>query len=174
MKTLNNINNVVEKITGAIAAILLAVMVCITFAQVIVRLTKGAFPSSEELARYMQIYMTFLGMSIGVKRRELVAIEAVHGLLPQKGQKVLDLIVDIIIAAVSVILIYFSVHLVRITMMQKSPVLGIPMGLVYLPVIPGSILVLFHDIVNIANLFAPQAEVGPPSDLVEDDESEDV
>jgi TRAP-type C4-dicarboxylate transport system permease small subunit len=151
MKTLNKINDLVDSISSGISGALLFCMMVVTFVQVIIRLVKGSLPWSEETARYMQVYLSFLGLSVGVKRHKLISVEVLHQALPLPVQNVLNVIIDIFIGVVSAVLAVASINLSRVTMLQKSPVLGIPMGLIYLAVTIGSFLAVFHSVVNVLN-----------------------
>lgn len=81
-RTSELLNSLVEKTI----CLLLAGMTAVTFAQVVCRLIQGSLPWSEELSRYMMVYLTFLGLSVGVKRGVLINIEAFMNLFPPQIQ----------------------------------------------------------------------------------------
>ncbi|MDI9502271.1 MAG: TRAP transporter small permease [Bacillota bacterium] len=151
MKALNRVNKTIATIISWIAGILLAVMVFVTFWQVIVRLLRSSLPWSEEVARYMQVYLTFLGVSVGVRLEELVAVEAVYEKTPKIVQKVINIFVYLVIGIVSLLLIRYGWSIAKVTMMQSAPVTGIKMGYVYGAILVGSLLIFFHNAVNAIN-----------------------
>ncbi len=151
MATLNKINGLISKIIYAIAGLILASMVVITFWQVIVRLTKGSLPWSEEAARYLQVYLTFLGVSVGVRHNELISVEALFDGLPKALKNVVQVIIYIVMAVVLGVLIVYGWRLVQTALLQSSPVMGIKMGYVYFAVVFGSVLMFIHNLINLIN-----------------------
>ncbi len=80
-KMLDRVNSLAEYAVCA----LLAVMVVVVFLQVIFRFViRSSLPWSEELARYLMVWIVFLGASIGVKRKSHIGVEAVVALLPDR------------------------------------------------------------------------------------------
>ncbi len=152
MEKLNKINDMISKIIQVIAGVLLAIMVVVTFWQVVVRLIKGSLPWSEEAARYMQVYLTFLGVSVGVKYNELVAVEAIYDAVPNAMKKGIRVFVHLVIGFVLAILIVYGMKLVQITLIQSSPVMGIKMGYIYFAIVLGSALMFVHNVINLLNL----------------------
>lgn len=123
-------NNIEEIIVVPI----LIVMTVVIILQVIFRFViKGSLPWSEELARYLMVWVTFLGASIAVKRGAHVGVELLVMILPQKVRTVfvfLGVIISIIFC-----LVVFRVSLViiqnQIVSHQISPAMRIPMWWAY-------------------------------------------
>ena len=132
-------------------AIALGIMSVVVFAQVIFRLTAGSLPWSEELARYLMIYMVYVGTSIGIKRGTHIAVEVIMDRCPPSLQKVVEILVDLMMIAAFVILCYYGMKIVNITMMQKSPAMQIKMGYVYMSMVLGGALMLLHCVNNMIN-----------------------
>ncbi len=113
----DKINNVVEKIV----ALLLAVMSIVVFLQVIFRYVyHGSLPWSEELARYILVWLTFLAASIGVKRNAHIGVEVVVKFLPPLLKKTTSIITQILSLIFFMVLIIYGTKVVSITMMQLS------------------------------------------------------
>ena len=73
-KTLDRVNALAEYAVCA----LLAVMVVVVFLQVIFRfIIRSSLPWSEELSRYVMVWIVFLGASIGIKRKSHIGVEVV-------------------------------------------------------------------------------------------------
>ena len=75
MRVLNILSDVVNFLVEHVIAILMGLMTIVVFLQVVFRLISGSLPWSEELARYMMIFMVYLGASVGVKKKNHIAIE---------------------------------------------------------------------------------------------------
>ena len=61
MRWLNKLSDGVNTVAEYFCAIALGIMSIVVFAQVVFRLTSGSLPWSEELARYLMIYMVYVG-----------------------------------------------------------------------------------------------------------------
>lgn len=84
---------------------------------------------SEELARYMMIWMACLAMSSGIKRREHLAILFLPNMLPRPARIALDLIVRMLLAGFLLILMYYGVGLVQANTSFTSMALEVNMSL---------------------------------------------
>lgn len=151
MRWLNKLSDVVNTIAEYFCAIALGVMSIVVFAQVVFRLTSGSLPWSEELARYLMIYMVYIGTSIGVKRCSHIAVEVVMDRCPPSVQKVVELLVDVLMMVAFVVICVYGFKIVNITMMQKSPAMQIKMGYVYMSMVIGGALMLLHCVNNMIN-----------------------
>lgn len=161
MRWLNKVSDAVNTVAEYFCAIALGVMSVVVFAQVLFRLTSGSLPWSEELARYLMIYMVYVGTSIGVKKGSHIAVEVVMDRCPKKVQKVVEVLVTLLMIAAFVILCYYGMKIVNITMMQKSPAMQIKMGYVYMSMVLGGALMLLHSVNNIINTitgYKPEAK----------------
>ena len=151
MRWLNKLSDVVNTVAEYFCAIALGIMSVVVFAQVIFRLTAGSLPWSEELARYLMIYMVYVGTSIGIKRGTHIAVEVIMDRCPPSLQKVVEILVDLMMIAAFVILCYYGMKIVNIPMMQKSPAMQIKMGYVYMSMVLGGALMLLHCVNNMIN-----------------------
>lgn len=161
MRWLNKLSDVVNTVAEYFCAIALGVMSIVVFAQVVFRLTSGSLPWSEELARYLMIYMVYVGTSIGIKRNSHIAVEVIMDRCPAKAQKVVEVLVDLLMMAAFGILCYYGMKIVNITMMQKSPAMQIKMGYIYLSMVLGGALMLLHCLNNMINTitgYKPEVE----------------
>ena len=148
MGVLNKISDVVNTLVEYIVAILMGLMVIVVFVQVLFRLFAGSLPWSEELARYMMIYLVYLGASVGVKYGNHIAVEFLATILPKKGQDVLEIIVDILCLACFVVIVIFGWKLVGVTMMQRSPAMQLPMGTIYFALVLGAALMFVQGLID--------------------------
>ncbi len=151
MQVLNKFSDLINFLVENVVAILMGLMTIVVFLQVVFRVTSGSLPWSEELARYMMIYMVYMGASVGVKKSNHIAVEFLVGLLPGKGRTIADIVADILMLICFVIIIYFGLKVVKVTMMQKSPVLRVKMGYVYFSLVLGGILMCLQTVVNLVN-----------------------
>jgi TRAP-type C4-dicarboxylate transport system permease small subunit len=117
--------------------ILLAGMSIIIGIQVFMRyVLKSSLSWSEELARYMFIWMIYIGISYGVKKDKHVKIEAVLTVLSSFWKKVLIIISDLLFLFFAVIIVIksFEVSNTIQNLGQLSPGMELPMWIVYMAV----------------------------------------
>ena len=148
-KGLDKIGTWLNFIAIALLAVGLACMVIIVFAQVVFRFFHAGIPWSEEAARYIMIYLTFIGASVGVKYKSHIAVEALIAALPITGKKLAELVIDLLLLFAFYVLIRYGLSLVSGTMLQLSPAMRLPMGYIYFALPLGGILMAFHTFVNI-------------------------
>ena len=151
MRWLNKLSDGVNTVAEYFVALCLGLMSVVVFAQVVLRQTTGSLLWSEELARYLMIYMVYIGSSIGVKYGTHIAVEFVMGRCPAGVQKVVAVIVDLLMLAAFAILCYYGMKIVTLTMMQKSPAMRVKMGYVYFSMVLGGVLMFLHCLNNMIN-----------------------
>ncbi|WP_050768885.1 TRAP transporter small permease [Pyramidobacter piscolens] len=154
-RTSELLNSLVEKTI----CLLLAGMTAVTFAQVVCRLIQGSLPWSEELSRYMMVYLTFLGLSVGVKRGVLINIEAFMNLFPPQIQNTGALFVTLLNMAFFYVLLRYGVKIVLFTLRQTSPAMGVKMGYIYASIAIGAALMMLHSVDNLLQKFSNKATV---------------
>lgn len=143
----------VDKILANFLVIIMTVMVLNVLWQVASRFLLGS-PSSftDELARYLMIWVGILGAAYVSGRNMHVAIDVFPKRLNQKMQKKLKLIVRlfIILFCLGAMVIGGS-RLVYITHVldQNSPALQVPLSLVYVVIPISGLLVMYYKISDI-------------------------
>lgn len=130
-----------------IIVLLLAVMSGVIFMQVVFRYVfHAALPWSEELARYLMVWSTFLGASLGIRRRALIGMEVLVKALPKLATRIaLELVTVFQIIFLAVVLFY-SVKMTMIVNSQVSAAMLIPMSWAYAGIPIGMFLMILNTI----------------------------
>ena len=124
------LNNIEEFIIVPLVAVMIAVVIL----QVIFRfILKGSLSWSEELARYLMVWVTFVGASIGVKRGAHIGVEALVIVLPKKTQIIIKYLGIILVVVFCIVVFSASLGILRnqIVNRQVSPAMRIPMWWAY-------------------------------------------
>ena len=101
---------------------------------------------SDELARFLLVWAAFLGMSVGVRRGAHPAVDSlVRGLRP-RGARVAFAVAVACSLLFFLVMVGYGTVLVQRTWLQRSPSLGLRMGLPYLAVPVAGILMGLHTI----------------------------
>ena len=148
MKIIKKISDNLNRICEYVVLILLFSMVVVVFLQVIFRFVlHNSLSWSEEFARYIMIWLSFLGISIGVKKKAHIGVEIFANLLKGKAKKALLIFSYLFSFIFFSILIYYGYKILGITKMQVSPSMGISMAIPYSAIFFGSLISIIHLII---------------------------
>lgn len=123
-----------EHLEDIILVILMSVMSIFIFIQVVMRYVfKNPLAWTEELARYIFIWLSYLAIPYATRLRKHVKIEAALYLFPKKLKPVIIILGDLISFAFILFLVYTTYIMVQRlgTSGQTSPAVGIPMVTIY-------------------------------------------
>ncbi|CDX04876.1 Sialic acid TRAP transporter permease protein SiaT [Desulfitobacterium hafniense] len=106
---------------------------------------------SEELARYVFIWVSYIGAALVIKKRANINVDAVTRILPVSFSKVLNLVSSLLTFVLFYILIKGGIATItmQVTNHQVTPAMGIPMYIPYLAVPLGISLMFFRTLQNI-------------------------
>ncbi len=128
--------------------LLMIVLIVSVFSQVLFRFVLNQpLAWTEELARYILVWLTFLGAAYAMSLKAHIGVEFFVQKLPNNILKLSLIVSTLASIAFFLILVEQGYSMVTRSMSQLSPVLKIPMGAVY-AVIPLSGLILIINIVN--------------------------
>lgn len=119
-----NILKTLNKIEDVVLISIFVSMVGVIFFQVIMRYVFNNSSSwSEELGKFLFVWLSWLGISIGHRRREHIKITLLVDRLPHKVNKFLEAISELILIVICGITMYYGVIMIGI---QKNvPYAGI-------------------------------------------------
>ncbi|WP_026933058.1 TRAP transporter small permease [Christiangramia echinicola] len=144
-----------DKTLGTILVFLMTIMVVAVLWQVFSRYVMQS-PSSitEELARYLLIWIGILGAAYAAGQQEHLAINLLEEKLEKKNKRKLRIIINVLIIFFGItVLIIGGGNLVYVNyeLGQSSAALEIPLYIVYLVVPFSGILVIIYKINEIMN-----------------------
>lgn len=123
---------VITDIMGYLIAALIFIMMVDIFAEVIVRyVLKTSLSFSEELGRYLFVWIVFIGMSRCVAYEKHVALDLLPRALKGTPKKVLLILIDVLQIVFFYAVTRGGIALYQIGLRQKSATMRIPMNLVY-------------------------------------------
>lgn len=142
-------HKLIDRVLELLAATTLAAITLILFANAVLR---AGFNSplgwTEELVTGLMLWLTMLGFTLGVRRRESIAIRAFVGRLSVRAQVWLRLFTDLLTAAVLLHLAWFAYLYVTKFGDDPVPYLRLPSGFftaaVPVGALAAAIIVLFQ------------------------------
>jgi TRAP-type C4-dicarboxylate transport system permease small subunit len=155
-----------EKLDRAVAAalmLLMGLMVINVTWQVISRYVfQQPSPFTDELSRYMLIWLGMLGAAYVAGQNKHLAIDVLHQYLSVRKRHYLEIIIKVLILFfASAVMIGGGSNLVYITFLleQKSAALQVPLAYVYAIIPFSGLLVVYYQLVQISNHL--KAPTGP-------------
>lgn len=128
-----------------ISGILLMTMTLIIFLQVVARYVfHNSLSWSEEIGRYLFVWITFIGAALAIPRKAHVSLDSFVKKLPPKAQNFFHLFSYLIMLFFGFIIIKAGIPMLNLGKKQVSAALQLPMIYIYL-IIPfsGAIMVYY-------------------------------
>jgi TRAP-type C4-dicarboxylate transport system permease small subunit len=142
---LRGVNRALGWIEMAALAVLTLAMFLVVFSQVVFRyVLNSPSPWTEELARYLFIWISLLGAAFGVMTRSHFGFDLVVKRMPASLQRKEHVFVGLCMGILVFVLIYFGVKMLGIVSFQITPALQIPMRYIYLSLPVSGCLMAFH------------------------------
>lgn len=135
--------HVIHKIEEWLLASAMIAMAGLVIANVISRTVfDRSLAFAEELSQFLIILVCFIGLSYGASQGRHIRMTALYDQFGRRGQKILMLVISAVTAALMFLLAWYSVHYIRMVyeLHTVSPVLRVPLYLVYLSVPIGLVL----------------------------------
>jgi TRAP-type C4-dicarboxylate transport system permease small subunit len=139
----------IERITVAInrwiIIAMMAAMVAMVFANVVSRYVWNySFIWAEELSQYLMVWITFLGAGLALREGRHVAVELLQDRLPLRTRRGTRHLVAALIIVFLAALVVLGFQFAAFAWEQETPVMNIPLGIPYLAVPLGALLLLVH------------------------------
>jgi TRAP-type C4-dicarboxylate transport system permease small subunit len=99
---------------------------------------------TEEIARYLLMWLTFVGAAIAMRRGTHIAVEVAFTFLPPPAVRVLSFLVDLLVLGFVALLCWFSVSITQRMHIQTMTVIPWPMSIVYGGIGIGCLLMLWR------------------------------
>ena len=163
-KLIENLFSKVQTLLLWTISIALLAMMCIIFAQVFTRyVIFYSLPWSEELSRYLFVFIIIIGINIAVSKDKLIKIDAIQTVVKTiRGRSFIAFIHAIIGMVASILIASYATDLFPVGHVQKSPAMRIPMIIMYSIVFSGYVLctiaLFFKAIEHLKIMFDPNTK----------------
>lgn len=151
---MNIVDKIIQYILYAALIILMFSMAATVLIQVFSRyILAQPFTWTDEAGRYIFVWLSFLGMVMGIRKGEHVALDILLQQLKNVNKTILSLIIQLLIAFFGIVLTYSGFLLYDIGTTQTSPSLQLSMNIVYSIFPISGILLILFVFINIISLF---------------------
>lgn len=118
--------NAICKIAEVFAAVLLAAMCTLVFANVLTRYVfHYAIPWSEEMARFLEIWVCFLGAALLYKEDGHMGLDILVKALPKQVARFFQVVVDLVVLYIAYLIGFGGYQLTMSNMAWKAPATGL-------------------------------------------------
>lgn len=148
-KVLKWLDNYLEM---SICIILMSAMTLLVFVQVIMRYVfQNSLSWSEELARYLFIWLIYIGISYGCKIMKHIKIDAGLKLFPKKIRPFIVVLGDLLVLgfAIYIVITGYELILMQVRLHKVSPALQLPLQYVNAAPVAGFALAAVRQIQTI-------------------------
>jgi TRAP-type C4-dicarboxylate transport system permease small subunit len=152
----------IEKAIIYLCYILVSLMVVNTTVGVFFRFVlNNALSWTDELGRYMMIWVGFFGCYLAARDNSHVGVEMFIDLFKPGVKRAFQVIARLVVIAFLVVILAKSGEQLGLLKIQRSSALEIPMALPYSAVTFGVFMMLIENLAHLARLF--KAPVAPPA-----------
>jgi TRAP-type C4-dicarboxylate transport system permease small subunit len=124
---------------------MMAVMVLLVFMNVVSRyIFNHSIIWAEEVSQYLMIWVAFLGAGLALRQGRHVAVEMLQDRLPPTARRMTRHLVALLLILFMGILTVLGFRFAHFAWDQETPVLNIPLGVPYLAVPIGALLLVIH------------------------------
>ena len=140
MTKLDKKTNLINLIVDSFGALLMLLLIAVTFYQVVIRYVFKAPSSwSEESARYLMIWLAMIGSAMALRHKEHVWIDTFIKYLSKRTKKIYTYFYFICLVFFMIIILYYGISFAVLNSSQYSPTVswlsmfwpcvGIPVGM---------------------------------------------
>lgn len=131
---------------------LLGVVVCVQY-QVVGRYIFNDTPTwAESLALLLVLYVTALGVAVGVRDAGHIGLESLVSLLPDAWRLRVEVLIHLFVVLFGGLMAWSGFVWTRLKWTDIKPMLGVPVGVDYLSLVIAGVLIVIFSIEHIAAL----------------------
>ena len=137
---------------GAVLALLM--VLAFTVGQVVDRyILKSSFGAYDQFARMGMVWLTFIGIAIGIRDRVNVRIELLNHLAPKRIRTAVALALDLVILCMAIVLVLVGVRLMDVGSFQTIMGTDLTYDAMYAALLVGMGLLILFLVFRFADFF---------------------
>ncbi|MFT3734450.1 MAG: TRAP transporter small permease [Rhodocyclaceae bacterium] len=132
---------------------LIAIILCVQY-QVFGRYVLNDTPTwAEALALMLVIYVTSLGLAVGVRDAGHIGLESIIVLLPEFVRLKLEILIHLLVGGFGGLMAWNGYLWTTLKWSDTKPMLGVPSGMDYVPLVIAGVLIVLFSLEHIIALF---------------------
>lgn len=156
---MNELIHKLQKIEDWFLVICLLIMGIVLTLQIVMRTLFAPLQWAEELSRYLQIWITFLGLGYGVRKGSHISMTLVQDKMPKSIKYLFKMICNLAALFAFAVLIYSSFTFLE-HQNVVSTAMKLPMQLVYSVIPIGAVIYMLYNIGECVRLTKAQFQKG--------------
>ena len=139
--------------------LLIAIIVCVQY-QVVGRYLFNDTPVwAEGLALQLVLYVTALGVAVGVRDAGHIGLDSLVALLPESLRLKVEILIHALVALFGAIMVSSGWLWTRLKWSDIKPMLGVPVGVDYLALVIAGVLIVLFSVEHIVALLRDEEVV---------------
>lgn len=149
---LKKLSDLIYKIIGVLISLDLALIVVLSFAQIVSRYVFSFSISwAQELVTFLLVWLVFMGCCMGLRDNEVAALTIVVDKLSPTQKKLARITVQVLLIVFCVVGIGANREVIANMWNKKSSILRMNLGYVSLAFSVSNVIIIFNSILDIAN-----------------------
>ncbi len=154
MEKKNKIVDFLDKTEEFILVMMFALMVLVIFGQVIMRYVfNNSLSWSEELGKFLFVWISWFGISIGAKRKEHIKITMFVDKCSPKNALICEILSELVVFGICAVTAYYGMELVISQAHVNFAGIRISMSWGYLSVVVGCVIMMLRNLIIIKTSF---------------------
>ena len=150
---LKKLSDFIYKITGVFISVDLAVIVVLSFSQVVSRYVFSFSISwAQELVTYLLVWLVFMGCCMGLWDNEVAALTIVVDKLSPNMKKTARILVQVLLIMFCVVGFWANQEIIANMWNKKSSILRMNLGYVSLAFSVSNVIIIFNAVLEIVNI----------------------
>jgi TRAP-type transport system small permease protein len=143
-----------SKLSLMLAVLGLIVLIACVQYQVIGRYIFNDTPTwAEALALLLVLYITALGVAVGVRDSGHIGMDSIVSLLPEKMRLKLEVLIHALVGLFGALMAYNGYIWTTLKWNDQKPMLAVPSGMDFLPLVIAGVMIVLFTIEHIIALF---------------------
>lgn len=149
---LKKLSDLIYKIIGVLISLDLALIVVLSFAQIVSRYVFSFSISwAQELVTFLLVWLVFMGCCMGLRDNEVAALTIVVDKLSPTQKKLAKITVQVLLIVFCVVGIGANREVIANMWNKKSSILRMNLGYVSLAFSVSNVIIIFNSILDIAS-----------------------
>lgn len=154
---LKRVERLIDAIVQRAAFAALAGMIAVITLQIVSRVFFNAVSWSEELARYLLVWTSFLGAAMAWQRGRHITVDFVVDALPGRLRLAVRAMAIVVSIAFFALVIHYGIRFMQMQSFQVSASLRIPIRYVFAVIPLTAVLMLYYSVLDLIELFSVSA-----------------
>ena len=162
---LEKLSGFIYKITGVLISVDLAVIVVLSFSQVVSRYVFSfSIAWAQELVTYLLVWLVFMGCSMGLRDREVAALTLVVDRLSPNMKRMFGILVQMLLILFCAVGFWANREVIANMWNKKSSILRMNLGFVSLAFSVSNLMIIFNSVLEIGKNIKSMAAGGEEGD----------